>query len=339
MDVPETVPGQVSFPAAEYFSPAGDGSAFGRILLKSGESNSAAVLTAEAWTIDPLQGVFSATLPGGPPRSGVALGGGRGVVLGGMDGSIRIFGPVVGNQMVVSNAHKTDVYLMDASMDGSTLATKGMSNSASPENRIRIWRLPRLELIAELPHAENVHGIKLSDDGKWLAGFTGPGDMGVWEIPSMKGPPMWRGVAARQRVAVSAFSPDSRLLAAAPPDGSAFLWDLATRRRIVLPRALTWYTSLSFTPDGSRLAAGSEGESKLFDTATGQAVLSFKQHGLKLAFGRDGERLLAVHSEGASVLHAPSFEKLQFDWSKERPSTEAPPYRGPDPNYSRPDRP
>jgi WD40 repeat protein len=196
-----------------------------------------------------------------------------------------------------------------------------------------------LEPIAALPRAQNVHGVKLSDDGKLLAFFTGPGDVGVWEIPSMKGPPMWHGLPAVQARTACAFSPDNRWLAAAITDGGAFLWDLATHRRMVLPRAVTLYNSLSFSPDGSRLAAGSEGESKLFDTATGQAVLSFKQSGLKLAFARDGERLLAVHSEGASVFHAPSFDKLQFDWLKEKASQEAPPYLGPDANYTRPDRP
>ena len=150
---------------------------------------------------------------------------------------------------------------------------------------------------------------------------------------------MWPGVPAAQALTACAFSPDNRRLAAAITDGGAFLWDLATHRRTVLPRAMTEYNSFSFSPDGSRLAAGSEGESKLFDTASGQAVLSFKDRGLKLGFARDGERLLAVHSEEASVFHAPPFEKLQFDWLKERPSGEAPPYLGPDPKYSRPDRP
>jgi WD40 repeat protein len=223
---------------------------------------------------------------------------------------------------------------MDASLDGSTLATHGMV-----DNRARIWRLPRLELVAELPRAEHVLGLKLSDDGKLLAFFTGPGDVGVWEIPSMKGPPMWHGLPALEPPEVCAFSHDNRWLAAAVRDGGAFLWDLSTHRRMVLPRALTQYNSLSFSPDGSRLAAGTDGESKLFDTATGQAVLSFKQSGLKLAFARDGERLLAVHSEGASVFHAPSFDKLQFDWLKEKPSQEAPTYSGPWPEYTRPDRP
>jgi WD40 repeat protein len=337
MDERPTAPEQVSFPAAAFFQLASDGSGFGRILQQV-SSNGVASWTAEGWTATPLQRVFTAALPG-PPRSGAVLSGGRGLVLGGYDGSVRVFGPLVGKDMVVSNAHKAEVYIMDASLDGSTLATKGMRGPVLPEDRIRIWRLPSLEPIAELSHFYNVHGIKLSDDGKLLAGFTGPGDMGVWEIPSMKGPPMWRGVAALQRVEVCAFSPDNRWLAAATPDGGAFLWDLATHRRTVLPRALTEYNSLSFSPDGSRLAAGSEGESKLFDTASGQVVLSFKQRGLKLAFARDGERLLAVHGEGASVFHAPALEKLQFDWLKEKPSQEPPPYLGPEPDYPRPDRP
>jgi WD40 repeat protein len=172
-----------------------------------------------------------------------------------------------------------------------------------------------------------------------LAGFTGPGDMGVWEIPSMKGAPMWRALAALQEVKECAFSPDNRWLAVVNYDGGAFLWDLATHRRTVLPRALAEYNSLSFSPDDSRLAAGSEGESKLFDTATGEAVLSFRFPGLKHAFARDGERLLAVHREGASVFHAPALATLQFDWLKEQPSREHPPYPGANPNYTRPHRP
>jgi WD40 repeat protein len=325
---------QASFPASEYIQLAGDGSGFVRIPQPALSNGVAFPLTAEVWTTMPLQRTFTVPLPAGPPASGVVLAGCRGLVLGGYDGSIRVAGP---QGMVVTNAHKGEVYLMDASLDGSTLATKELIYS--DDAQVRIWRLPRLEPIAALPRAQHVHDVKLSDDGKLLAGFTGPGEVGVWEIPSMKGPPMWRGFAALKKLRACAFSPDNRWLAAATHDGGAFLWDLSTHRRTVLPRALTEYNSLSFSPDGSRLAAGAEGESKLFDTASGQTVLSFKDRGLKLGFARDGERLLAVHREGASVFRAPAFEKLQFDWLKERPSTEAPPYRGPDPNYERPDRP
>jgi WD40 repeat protein len=336
VDEPQTVPEPVSFPPSAFFSLAHDGSGFGRILMPRRSNGVALPWTAEVWTATPLQRTMNVPLAG-PPSSGVVLAGCRAAVLGGSDGSIRVIGPVGGSEIVLTNAHKREVYLMDASLDGSTLATKELDYS--DDTQVRIWRLPRLEPIAALPQAQHVHGVKLSDDGKLLAGFTGPGDVGVWGIPSMKGPPMWRGVAPQQNITACAFSPDNRWLAAATSDGGAFLWELATHRRTALPRALTEYHSLSFSRDGSRLAAGSEGESKLFDTASGQPILSFKQRGLKLAFARDGERLLAVHSEGASVFHAPSFEKLQFHWLKEKPSQEAPPYLGPESNYSRPDRP
>jgi WD40 repeat protein len=333
LDEPSTAPERVSFPKSDYFEVAADGSGFGR-LLQSESTNGIESWIAEAWTSTPLQRSCATALPAGKRITGVVLPGGRSLVLGGSDGSLRVVGPVVGQEMVLTNAHKGYVYLMDASLDGSTLVTKG-----AVDDQVRIWRLPHLEPIAELPRAQSVHGVKLSHDGKLLAFFTGPGDMGVWEVPLMKGPQMWRGVPAVQNMNACAFSPDNRWLAVAVGDGSAFLWDLATHRRMVLPRALTEYTSLSFSPDGSRLAVGSEGESKLFDTATGQTVLSFKQDGLKLAFAQDGERLLAVHREWASVFHAPALEKLQLAWLKERPSGAAPAYLGPNTNYPRPDRP
>jgi WD40 repeat protein len=334
LDEPPNAPEPVSFPPSAFLELAADGSGFGRIPQPGWSNGVALPWTGEIWTTSPLRRTFTASLPAGPPSRAVVLAGCRGAVLGGYDGSIRVVGPGLEAEIVVTNAHHGEVYLMDAALDGSALATKGVG-----EERVRIWRLPHLELIAELPRAQHVHFIKLSDDGKLLAGFTGPGDMGVWEIPSMKGPPMWHGVPSVQNITACAFSSSHRWLAAAVSDGSAFLWDVATHRRMMLPRALTQYSSLSFSPDGSRLAAGSDGESKLFDVATGQAILSFKQYGLKLAFARDGERLLAVRSEEASVYHAPAFENLQYDWLRGKPSQGIPPYLGPEPGYVRPDRP
>jgi WD40 repeat protein len=136
-----------------------------------------------------------------------------------------------------------------------------------------------------------------------------------------------------------AFSADCRLIAAAIQNGELFIWELSSRKRMALPRTLTFYSSLAFSPDSSRLAAASDQEAKMFDTATGQEVFSFKQPGLQLAFTRDGEKLLAVNRKAAFVLHAPPLAQLQFSWLKEKPSQDPPPYLGPNPDYARPDRP
>ncbi|MCC7375560.1 MAG: protein kinase [Verrucomicrobiales bacterium] len=319
--------------SASKFQIAPDGSGFAR-LISSATPNGTAARSVEVWTNRPLQRAFEVPLPAGLPHSFAMLSGGRGVVLGGDDGSLRVVGRPDSTEVILPHAHEGEIYLLDASMDGSTLVTKG-----NGDWRVRLWRLPGLQPLAELPWALHIHGLKLSDDGHWLAGFSGPGDLGVWEVPSMKGPPMWRAVRAAQNVEVIAFSPDHRWLAAASPDGGAFLWDLTTHQRKVLPRALTQYTSLSFSPDGTRLAAGSMGHGKLLDVASGQAVLTFPWRGQKLAFALDGEHLLSVQESMALMLPAPKLENLEFDWLRNSPSTELPPYQGPNTNYESPDRP
>src|SRR4030095_16853558 len=128
-----------------------------------------------------------------------------------------------------------------------------------------------------------------------------------------------------------AFSADNRFLAAAIRTGELFLWDLSTRKRTILAHTLTFYSSLAFSPDGSRLGAASQKEARMLNLATGQEVFSFKQPGLQLAFTRDGEKLLAVNSKAAFVLDAPPLAQLQFAWLKQKPSQEAPPYLGPIP--------
>ncbi|MBL9174262.1 MAG: protein kinase [Verrucomicrobiales bacterium] len=322
-------PGIVPFPPSIAIGLAADGSGFWRIPQPIRSNGVALSWTASVWSGNPPRAVFDVPLPAGEPPSCALLPDGRALVLGGEDGSLRIAGP--GRELVITNAHDGSVYLMDVSMDGTTLATKGLH-----EDRVLIWRLPGLTPIAELSNAQHIHAIKLSDDGGLLAGMSGPGDLGVWEIPSMKGPKMWHGLPAAQAVTACAISPDHRRLAAALNEGGAFLFDLTTHQRTVLPRALTQYDSLSFSADGSRLAAGADGESRLLDTTTGQTVLQFTQRGLRLAFTRDSEELLAVHPGGTWRLRVPPLNDLKAGWLRENPSQEPPPYLGPMTNYTRP---
>jgi WD40 repeat protein len=130
-----------------------------------------------------------------------------------------------------------------------------------------------------------------------------------------------------------AFSPDGlRVAAAVDQSGGLFLWDLATHQRLVLARTPTFYSSLSYSRDGTRLAAGSTDGARLFDAATGEEVLSFEMPASALAFLPDGEKLLAVSSDRAVVFHAPPLAEFQnCDWLKEKPSQEAPDYLGPRP--------
>ena len=90
------------------------------------------------------------------------------------------------------------------------------------------------------------------------------------------------------------------------------------------------YASLSYSRDGTRLAAGSTDGARLFDAATGEEVFSFDMPASDLAFLPDGERLLAVGVDKAVVFRAPPLVEFRnCDWLAEKPSQEATDYPGP----------
>ena len=332
VDEPRHGPQAVSFPQSGVVQLAPDGSGFLRCAHVEMINDAYRVTGTEVWSAPQLK-------PAGPVPAGdlkvigsVLLPARQLVAIAGNDGRFHLRSYTGQNEVVVPT-EKAEFDTYDISNDGSWLAR------VDPDFTLRLRQLPGMKPLGELAHANHIHRVKFSDDGKWLAGFSGPGDMGVWKLPTFEGPGMWRAFGALQSVVACVFSPDNRRLAAALNNGEAFLWDLSTRNRSALPHALTKYNSLSFSPDGSRLAAGSEGESKIFDSSTGQEVFSFKEHGLYLAFARDGRSLVAVHAKGAFVLEAPDLGNIVFPWLREKPSREPGPYLGPRPDYERPELP
>jgi serine/threonine protein kinase/WD40 repeat protein len=113
-------------------------------------------------------------------------------------------------------------------------------------------------------------------------------------------------------------SPDGRTLAAAYGEGFVQLWDMATLQPVEKLRGfLLGVHSVAYSPDGKRLAAGSDGQEavKLWDTETRQEVLTLSGEGsvfFVLKFSPDGRSLLAVNFDG--VIHlwsAPSWEEIK----------------------------
>jgi WD40 repeat protein len=254
----------------------------------------------------------------------VVLPGGRKLALGCRDGSIRLRGPDE-DETVAMHAHPTEVISIDVTLDGATLASLSYKD-------IQLWRLPELRPIGTAFGSAGVLSVKLSEDSKYLAGFTGAGDMLIWNLSSGEHSALWHTFAVMRNLSAAAFSPDSLCVAAVAGGDMGFIWNRTTQTRTSLPRVLAEYTSLSYSPDGTRLAAGSMGEAGIFDSTTGETVLALNQRGLKLAFLPDGERLLAVSSQGAKVLEAPPLKSFQsVGWLREQPSLEPPEYVGPRP--------
>ena len=126
--------------------------------------------------------------------------------------------------------------------------------------------------------------------------------MALIEVPSGReratyGPLPYRPLAV-------ALSPDARWVAAAvseggPEERTIHIWDAATGAELhVIPQtAGEDVTTLSFSPDGGRLAsAGFDAKIKIWDTESGLELLTLNGHTSwiwKMQFSPDGRRILS----------------------------------------------
>ena len=122
-------------------------------------------------------------------------------------------------------------------------------------------------------------------------------------------------------------SPDGRMVAAADSSGMVRLWDVATLQPVATFKGfLLGAHSVAFSPDGRRLAAGSNGQEavKLWDVDTQQEVLTLSGEGSRfggLNFSPDGRYLLAINDAGlAHLWTAPTWEEIAAEEAKDSSS-------------------
>ena len=130
----------------------------------------------------------------------------------------------------------------------------------------------------------------------------------------------------------AAFSLDGKLLAAAASHGHILLWNTATQRTVAKLRGfLMGIHSVAFSPDGKRLAAGSDGQEaiKLWDVENAQdpqELLTLEGEGSffwSSAFSPDGNVLGALNRKG--LLHlwrAPSWDQIAAAVANEKTETQ-----------------
>jgi len=114
-----------------------------------------------------------------------------------------------------------------------------------------------------------------------------------------------------------AFAPDGNSFAVASEQGFGQLWDTVGLREVAAFRGfLLGVHSVAFSPDGRRLAFGSNGREavKLWDLASRQELLTLEGEGSlfrRTRFSPDGNLLGALNSNGTLHLwRAPSWEEI-----------------------------
>ena len=153
-------------------------------------------------------------------------------------------------------------------------------------------------------HADRVHTVDFSPDGKILVSGSYDGTVRLWDVASHH--QIGRPLIGHDREIYSvAFSSDDKTLASAGDDGTVRLWDVATHRQIGSP--LNGHhgevNSVAFSPDGNTLAsAGDDGTVQLWDVAThrpiGSPLTGHVGTVYSVAFSPDGRTLASGGDDG-----------------------------------------
>ncbi len=155
------------------------------------------------------------------------------------------------------------------SPDGKLLAT------GSADKTAKVWEMPSGRLIATLKHDNYVNSVTFSPDGKLLATGSYDNTAKVWEMPSGV---LMATLKHDGDVRSVAFSPDGTLLATRSnlwnsnlqkyTISEAKVWEMPSGVLIATLKHGDGVSSVAFSPDGTLLATGSGGSSRVWASNT-----------------------------------------------------------------------
>ncbi|KAG2338805.1 WD40 repeat-like protein [Suillus weaverae] len=209
--------------------------------------------------------------------------------------------------------HKEAVYDV-AFIRGTRLLVTG-----SDDKSLWVWDLNTGKRVGEplLGHDATAWRVAASPDGRWIVSGAENGSILVWEVATDK--------TELKRVPVSfegrkggiqgvVFAPDSETFASASGDETVCVWKRETGKIVLGPLKMgSWAHSVSYSPDGKKLAAGTEEHIIVLKTETGEELLKIEQRAWRVAFTPDG-RLVSGNYKDIRISDATTGDIIkQFD--------------------------
>jgi hypothetical protein len=151
-------------------------------------------------------------------------------------------------------------------------------------------------------HADVIHAVVFSPDGKMLASCSYDRVVKLWDVASHKEIRALKDHS--DAVHGIAFSPDGKLLASAAADRAVKVWDVQSGVRLYsLSEATDWLYAVAWSPDGKHLAAAGVDKSiRIWEVSAAggklvQSVFAHEAPVLRLIYSADGKTLYSLSED------------------------------------------
>ncbi|KAG2738608.1 WD40 repeat-like protein [Suillus brevipes Sb2] len=195
--------------------------------------------------------------------------------------------------------------------------------TGSDDKSVRVWDLDTGKQVGEslLGHDAGVWVLAASPDGRWIVSGGYNGSILIWEVATNKTelkrlPVSFKGHEIEVRpVRDVVFAPDSKAFASASWDQTVCVWKRETGELVFGPLKVgSAAHSVAYSPDGTKLAAGTDKHIIVWNLKTGKELLKIEQRAFRLAFTPDGLRLVSGNRKDIRISDATTGDIIkQFD--------------------------
>ena len=162
-----------------------------------------------------------------------------------------------------------------------TFSANGEYVLSGVDDGVRVWRVQDGKRMATM-EAIGPWCLAVSKDGRWIAAGTFWGCVHVWDANTYKQVSEHKEDWANVDINGVDFSPDSARLVSASNNGTATIWDIATRERVT--HSATEGTgrvfAAKYSPQGDRIATATCHSVQLYDSNDGCFLVDIKVEAL-----------------------------------------------------------